>query len=533
MSQMRSNGDSITDETVVAKVLRSLTPKFDHVVAAIEESKDLSIFSFDELMGSLQAHEVRINRTFAKDEEKAFQSKGEPESSFQRYRGRGRGGFRGRGRGRTNSLHCSFCNKYGYTEKFCWSKPDEANYAEEEEEQDAFFGCSHHITGDKSKFSSLDKSVRSHVRLGDDKQLQIEGQEGIATVVYLLNISPTKAVWNQTPYEARCGNKPSAYRFYDLTCEKIIVSRNVVFDEPSSWKWEENAQSSRSDFKIDVEEVTTEAATQNTPENSSIGSTNTTPTNSNAPLILFAGDPLSVEEALQKNEWRSAMEDELHAINKNLTWELVDLPQGRNAIGLKWIFKTKFLTDGTLAAQKQWKVVQFDVKSAFLNGDLQEEVYVSQPPGFENCDDLFKVFRLKKALYGLKQAPLAWYSKIDEFFHKNRFERSIHEPTLYLKKQGMNDFMIVSLYVDDMIYTGSSIHLVSEFKRSMMNMLDMTDLGELHYFLGLEVVQTNGGIFMSQKKYVEDTLQKFNMVGCKIAVTPMNISEKLEAEDGT
>ncbi|GKD57288.1 retrovirus-related pol polyprotein from transposon TNT 1-94 [Tanacetum coccineum] len=96
----------------------------------------------------------------------------------------------------------------------------------------------------------------------------------------------------------------------------------------------------------------------------------------------------------------------------------------------------------------------------------------------------------------------------------------------------MNDFMIASLYVDDMIYIGSSIHLVSEFKRSMMNMFDMTDLGELHYFLGLEVAQTNGGIFMSQKKYAKDTLQKFNMVGCKIAVTPMNISEKLESEDG-
>ncbi|GJZ17872.1 retrovirus-related pol polyprotein from transposon TNT 1-94 [Tanacetum coccineum] len=199
-------------------------------------------------------------------------------------------------------------------------------------------------------------------------------------------------------------------------------------------------------------------------------------------------------------------------------------------VGLKWIFKTKFLTDGgiqkhkarllvkgyaqqqeidyeetfspvaqfdtvriilALAAQKQWKVFQFDVKSAFLNGDLHGEVYVSQPPGFENFDDPNKVFRLKKALYGLKQAPRAWYTKIDEFFHKNDLERSEHEPTLYLKKQ------------------------------------------ELCYFLGLEIVQTDAGIFMSQKKYVEDTLQKFNMVGCKTIFTPMNINEKLQPEDVT
>ncbi|GJV53354.1 photosynthetic NDH subunit of lumenal location 5, chloroplastic [Tanacetum coccineum] len=138
VSQMRSYGDSISDEVIVAKVLRSLAPKFDHVVAAIEESKDLSTFSFDELMGSLQAHEVRINRSFAKEEKKVFQTKGESDSSSQRGRGRGRGGFRGRGRDQSSSLYCTFCNKNGHTEKFCWSKPEEAKYAEENEEQEDF-----------------------------------------------------------------------------------------------------------------------------------------------------------------------------------------------------------------------------------------------------------------------------------------------------------------------------------------------------------------------------------------------------------
>ncbi|GKC64051.1 retrovirus-related pol polyprotein from transposon TNT 1-94 [Tanacetum coccineum] len=314
---------------------------------------------------------------------------------------------------------------------------------------------------------------------------------------------------------------------------------------------------------MEEEEVLVENAANDTPSTSQAGSLNSTPNRSNfgsdsdasleesmqnnrkfrsiddiyaaSPLILFAGDPLSVEEAIKKEEWRRAMEDELQAINKNMTWELVSLPQG---IDYEETFSPVARFDTVriilaLAAQKQWKVFQFDVKSAFLNGDLHEEVYVSQPLGFENSDDPNKVFRLKKALYGLKQAPRAWYTKIDEFFHKNGFERSEHEPTLYLKKQGMNEFMIVSLYVDDMIYTGSSLHLVSEFKKSMMSMFDMTDLGELRYFLGLEIVQTDAGIFMSQKKYVEDTLQKFNMVGCKTVFTPMNINEKLQPEDGT
>jgi len=289
-------------------------------------------------------------------------------------------------------------------------------------------------------------------------------------------------------------------------------------------------------------------------------------------LALFAGDPSSVEEAMKQQEWKEAMESELKSIEKNQTWELVNLPEGKNVIGLKWIFKTKFLADGSiqkckarpvvrgyaqqhgidyeetfspvarfetvrvilaLAAQKRWKVFQFDVKSAFLNGDLEEEVYVSQPPGFEKPTAEDKVFRLKKALYGLKQAPRAWYSKIDGFFHKNGFERSMHEPTLYLKNQGGDNFMIVSLYVDDMIYTGSSLKLISEFKESMKRMFDMTDLGELKYFLGLEVSQTDGGIFMSQRKFVKDTLERFNMLNCKVANTPMNTNEKLRSLDET
>ncbi|GKE51844.1 retrovirus-related pol polyprotein from transposon TNT 1-94, partial [Tanacetum coccineum] len=158
-------------------------------------------------------------------------------------------------------------------------------------------------------------------------------------------------------------------------------------------------------------------------------------------------DPLSVEESIKKEEWRRAMEDELQAINKNMTSIqkhkarlVVKGYAQQQRIDYEETFSPVARFDTVriilaLAAQKQWKVFQFDVKSAFLNGDLHEEVYVSQPPGFENSDDPNKVFRLKKALYGLKQAPRAWYTKIDEFFHKNGFERREHEPTLYLKKQ--------------------------------------------------------------------------------------------------
>ena len=164
-----------------------------------------------------------------------------------------------------------------------------------------------------------------------------------------------------------------------------------------------------------------------------------------------------------------------------------------------------------LAAQNHWKIYQLDVKSAFLNGYLEEEIYVEQPQGFEVQGKEDKVLRLKKALYGLKQAPRAWYSRIDGYFTNQGFRRSQSEPTLYIKTQGQNHTLIISLYVDDLIYTGNDEKMIKEFKEDMMKTFEMSDLGLMHYFLGIEISQENGGIFLSQKKYTENLLKKFQM----------------------
>ena len=138
-----------------------------------------------------------------------------------------------------------------------------------------------------------------------------------------------------------------------------------------------------------------------------------------------------------------------------------------------------------LAASLKLPIYQFDVKSAFLNGELEEEVYATQPEGFVIQGSETKVYRLEKALYGLKQAPRAWYKRIDSYFLQNGFERSENEPTLYVKRHANGDFCIVCIYVDDMIYFGSSKILVAEFKLCMEKEFEMTDLGMLQYFLGL------------------------------------------------
>lgn len=184
-----------------------------------------------------------------------------------------------------------------------------------------------------------------------------------------------------------------------------------------------------------------------------------------------------------------------------------------------------------IAAQMELQVFQLDVKSAFLNGELEEEVYVQQPQGFEARGEEGKVYKLKKALYGLKQAPRAWNSKIDAYFLRSGFMRSPSEPSLYVKKNG-EDFLMVCLYVDDLIYVGTNANMVDSFKEAMMKEYEMTDLGLMKYFLGIQVKQSKGEIFITQEKYVSDMLKKFRMENSNPAPTPMALNEKLQLDDG-
>ncbi|KAL9265870.1 Retrovirus-related Pol polyprotein from transposon RE1-like protein [Drosera capensis] len=171
-----------------------------------------------------------------------------------------------------------------------------------------------------------------------------------------------------------------------------------------------------------------------------------------------------------------------------------------------------------LAAQHSWPVYQFDVKSAFLHGEILEDVYVDQPQGYKK--DSHSVYKLHKALYGLKQAPRAWFNHLEKYFQQKQFMRNEGENTLFIKKVG-DQILIVSVYVDDIIYVGSTEKLVQEFRQSMMQDFDMTDLGKMRYFLGLEITQTDRGIYVCQHKYVRDMLSKFGMNNMNPARSPV------------
>jgi transposase InsO family protein len=375
------------------------------------------------------------------------------------------------------------------------------------------------------------------------------------------------------------------YRVYNLQTKKLIVSRDVNVDENASWNWNEE-QVERSNITIpipqsDIEDITgttEEPGTPPLPPQQETSSPESTPTRVRSLVDIYETcnlamlEPENYDVASKQEVWVKAMQDEIKMIEKNNTWELVDCPHGKDIIGVKWVYKTKLNPDGSiqkhkarlvakgysqqpgvdynetfapvarldtiraliaLAAQKRWSIYQLDVKSAFLNGVLEEEIYVEQPQGFVVKGNEGKVLRLRKALYGLKQAPRAWYSRIDQYFMDRGFRRSKSEPTLYIKTQGQHDTLIVSLYVDDLIFTGNNMKMIAGFKEDMMNTFEMTDLGLMNYFLGIEVKQQEEGIFICQKKYTEGLLKKFKMNDCKPVATPLVTNEKLQKDDGS
>jgi len=178
------------------------------------------------------------------------------------------------------------------------------------------------------------------------------------------------------------------------------------------------------------------------------------------------------------------------------------------------------------------KLYQMDVKSAFLNGYLKEEVYVMQPPGFENSEFSNHVFKLGKALYGLKQARRAWYERLSSFLLENGFRRGKVDTTLFLKTKGEH-LLIVQVYVDDIIFGVTHENFCDEFSKMMSSEFEISMMGELNFFLGLQIKQTSNCTLIHQQKYIKELLKKFGMDSSKPIDTPISPSTKLMIDNGS
>jgi hypothetical protein len=295
-------------------------------------------------------------------------------------------------------------------------------------------------------------------------------------------------------------------------------------------------------------------------------------------LGLFCGlhsyishiEPVKVYEALEDEDWVQAMHEELHNFERNKVWSLVERPKDHNVIGTKWVFKNKQDNSGQVIRNKARLVAQgysqvegldygetfapvarlesirillafasshgfilhqMDVKSAFLNGPLSELVYVKQPPGFEDPKYPNHVYLLHKALYGLKQAPRAWYDHLKEFLVDRGFVLGVIDPTLFTKSVD-GEFFVCQIYVDDIIFGSTNMNFVEQFAKLMTSEFEMSMMGKLEFFLGFEVQQYYEGTFISQAKYIQDMLKKFDMTNANPLRFPMatNVNLSLDHE---
>jgi len=162
-----------------------------------------------------------------------------------------------------------------------------------------------------------------------------------------------------------------------------------------------------------------------------------------------------------------------------------------------------------------------DVKSAFLNEVIEEEVFVKQPPGFEDLRHPNHVYKLKKSPYGLKQAPRAWYDRLSNFLIKNDFKRGQVDTTLFIRTLE-KDILVMQIYVDDILFGSTNASLCKEFSKLMQDGFEMSIMGELKFFLGIQINQCKDGVYVHQTKYTKELLMKFKLEDCKVINTPMH-----------
>lgn len=280
--------------------------------------------------------------------------------------------------------------------------------------------------------------------------------------------------------------------------------------------------------------------------------------------ITNSTEPRNFKDAMQLKVWRNAVGKEVVALEDSNTWDITDLPPGKEAIGCLWIFKIKYNADGTierhkarlvvngksqvegedyketfapvvkmttvrallrLVAAKQWEVYQMDVQNAFLHGDLEEEVYMKLPPGFRHSHPN-KVCKLRKSLYGLKQAPRCWFKKLSDALIRFGFIQSYEDYSLFSYERSGVELRVL-VYVDDLLICGNNPHMVKRFKEYLSKCFAMKDLGKLKYFLGIEVSRGPEGIFLSQRKYTLDIVADTGYLGSKPVATPLEQGHNL------
>lgn len=359
------------------------------------------------------------------------------------------------------------------------------------------------------------------------------------------------------------GTKVKGYRLYDKAKKQIFHSRDVKFDEANRGYITEVEPVQKERGNIQFEELVSE---EPEPPSRRSGREHRQPDwyGERANVLEHEPEPNSFADAMTRDDgqlWLEAMTMEMSSLQVNDVWDLVELPKERKLVGSKWVFKMKRDVDGNidrykarlvargftqrfgedydqtfspvvrfesfrmlmaLAAKHDLQLHQMDVTTAFLHGVLEEDVFMKQPEGFVKEGDEKLVCRLKRSLYGLKQSPRCWNAALDEKLSAMGFEQASGDPCLYRSKGG--EMAYVAVYVDDLVIAAASDEAVQVVKDQLSASFDMKDMGRLHHFLGMKIVQDpkNNSVWIGQDRYTKDVLAKYGMENCKPALTPMD-----------
>ena len=367
------------------------------------------------------------------------------------------------------------------------------------------------------------------------------------------------------------------FRLYDPTSRRVFVRKDVIFNESDLGKnaKEESAQKQRPPVvEIDLGDKDSEAQKEELQANPRAQRQRRPPIRYGyeeyADAAHFALNVSSLKEALESEDgakWKAAADVEYSSLIENHTWDLVEPPENAKVIESRWVFKVKndcngnverykarlvakgysqvkgidynetfspvvrFLTVRALLAsgvQQKKLIHQMDVTTAFLNGKLEEDVYMYQPEGYVKAGKERLVCKLNKSLYGLKQAPRCWNKELNIFLSDIGYSQSAADPCVYLK-----DGNIIAIYVDDLIVMTDSEDEMISIKRSLADKFKMKDLGEINFFLGVTVQRNGDDLVLHQKSYIEEILRKYKMQDSKPVSTPRDMNVQLEKEDGS
>lgn len=374
--------------------------------------------------------------------------------------------------------------------------------------------------------------------------------------------------------------RAKGYRLYDPVSGKVVVRRDVICDESklgipqvSTSKRADNTEAI--DVEVPEHEISPGRPVRTRQPIKRLGIDEyVNAADHYACSVIDVIEPLSLSEAKSSQhaeDWLSAAGSEYQALIDNNTWQLVELPPDRKPIGSKWVFKAKYSSDGSIdrfkarlvakgyaqkagidfeetyspvvsfnslraalshAVDRDMHIHQMDVVTAFLNGNLDEDIYMTQPPGFVKPGQDKLVCKLKKSLYGLKQSPRCWNTVLDGFLKSLGFLQATADQCIYTRLAS-NVQTIIAVYVDDLVIMSETTAELDNVKSSLSSKFKMKDLGEIHHCLGVSIARGDKSLKLSQSLYIQQLLKRFNMEDCNPVGTPAAVDVKLQKEDGS